>query len=98
MVNQRSRKKEHSVSEEEEHLRSWAASLLADYPHCLEEGEECPELEECFGEEGAEELRLANSVQLSGYSKKSSKCIPSSRGARRTTLPDVVLEEEENEQ
>lgn len=90
----RSRKK--GNSEEEEHLRNWAASLLEEYPHCLECEEE--EAAACLGEDMLEELQLANSVLLRESSRKSSRCIQSSRGARRTTLPGVVLEEAEDEQ
>lgn len=89
-----SRKKENS--EEEERLRSWAVSLLEEYPHCLqcEEGEAAA----CLGEDMLEELQLANSVLLKESSKKLSRCTQNSRGARRTTLRGVVLEEAEDEQ
>ncbi len=45
-------------AESSERLRSWAEQVLKDSPDCLQ----CEDVEECLGEEEAEELRLASSV------------------------------------
>ncbi len=65
--------------EAEADLKRWAESFSKQELECLE----CEDVDACLGEDEAEELRLASSVLLSEFSRKSSRCTPNSRAGTR---------------